>query len=311
MTRSSTAALALALVTLVGCSTAESAGSDPAAGSSTPPSETSTRPATPTNEHTTPQEPRPSLTPPVSYEPGWPDWTVETGAGYMVNKCVPESLHDRVRTLTASDGTHLSALELGDGPDGVVLAHETGYNICSFIPMGIELASLGFHVMIPEFRSHGASELVEVPENEPVSRGMDRDMAAAVAELRRLGAERMFMAGASCGGTVAAGAGADAQQLVGLMILSSPVECDSVDAASAVERIRAPSLFVASTGDMQGAVEAEVRELYSASASPDKELVIRDGENHGTDMMRESSDGADLESSLVQFIEDAYSAADG
>ncbi|MEU2205705.1 alpha/beta fold hydrolase [Streptomyces hygroscopicus] len=251
-------------------------------------------------DRATPHTARPTPRPPVSYTPGWPHETVRNSTGHLVNACVPRALRDKATTLTTSDGVHVSALELGDGPDGVLLGHEQGYSICSFLDIGKELASRGYHVMIPEYRNHGASE--EVPDNEHIA----RDARAALAELKRLGAQRVFLGGASCGGTTAAIAGAEGRlPVVGLLIMSSPARCGG-DGVAAVRTIDAPSLFVVSPGDMNGAVEKQVRELYAASASKDKKLVIDRSGFHGTDMIRRSPQGAALHDRVIRFIESAF-----
>ncbi|MFJ5221022.1 alpha/beta hydrolase [Streptomyces sp. NPDC088354] len=248
---------------------------------------------------------RPSPHRPVDYTPSWPDRTARTKAGYLVDTCVPASLRDRVTTLTTSDGVHLSALELGDGPDGVLLDHEQGYNICSFIDIGKQLASRGYRVVIPEYRNHGASE--HVADNEHI----DRDARAGLAELERLGAERVFLGGASCGGTTAAVAGADGElPLVGLLMMSSPARCGGADAVAAVRKIDAPSLFAVSPGDMNGAVEKQVREVYAASAATQKRLVIDRSGYHGTDMIRRGPRGGALERDVVAFVVAAYDTYD-
>ncbi|WP_223833117.1 alpha/beta hydrolase [Streptomyces venezuelae] len=243
---------------------------------------------------------------PVSYEPSWPDTTVRTARGHRVNACVPKDLRNRATTLTTVDGAHLSALVLGDGPDGVLLDHEQGYSICSFVDIGRQLAERGYHVVIPEYRNHGASE--KRAGNEHI----DRDARAGLAELRRLGAKKVFLAGASCGGTTAAVAGADTPlRVVGLLMMSSPARCGpGVDAVAAVKRLDVPTLLVASPGDMQGNVEKQVREVYAASAAREKELVIRKGERHGTDMIkREGASGAALQDRVITFVVDSYAAA--
>lgn len=157
---------------------------------------------------------------PVSYKPSWPDRTVRTARGHLVNTCVPKDLRSKATTLTTSDGVRLSALVLGDGPEGVLLDHEQGFNICSFVDIGRQLAERGYHVVIPEYRNHGASE--HLADNEHI----DRDARAGLAELRRVGAKRVFLAGASCGGSTAAVAGVDTPlRVVGLLMMSSPARC--------------------------------------------------------------------------------------
>ncbi|MFF6995865.1 alpha/beta hydrolase [Streptomyces sp. NPDC008313] len=243
-------------------------------------------------------EPRVPANPPAKYTPSWPDRTVRTKAGYQVDTCVPEDLRDKATTLTTGDGYHLSALVLGDGPDGVLLDHEQGYSICSWLETGQRLAAKGFRVLLPEYRSHGASEKDE--ENGRI----DLDAEAALAELKRVGAERVFLAGASCGGTTAIVAG-EAQPLpvTGLLIMSSPAVCHSVDAVPSVRRITAPSLFVVGSGDMEGAVEREVRTLYENSGARDKRLVVDDDGFHGTDMLRRGRHRDRMVAMVTEFVE--------
>jgi hypothetical protein len=90
--------------------------------------------------------------------------------------------------------------------------------------------------------------------------------------------------------------------LVGLLVMSSPARCGLMDAVPAVRTITAPSLFIVSPGDMNGAVEEQVRELSAASGSPDKKLVIDDSGYHGTDMFRESEHGDRLEARVLRFV---------
>ncbi|MEU2721749.1 alpha/beta hydrolase family protein [Streptomyces smyrnaeus] len=240
---------------------------------------------------------------PVRYTPSWPDRTVRTARGHLANSCVPKDLRDRATTLTTSDGVHLSALVLGSGPDGVLLDHEQGYSVCSFLDIGKKLAAEGYHVVIPEYRNHGASQ--KSADNEHI----DRDARAALAELRRVGAERVFLGGASCGGTTAAVAGLDTPlRVTGLLMMSSPARCGGVDALAAVKKIKAPTLLVASPGDMNGNIEEEARKVYAASAAKDKKLVIDPSGYHGTDMIRRAgASGAKLRARVEKFVVASFS----
>ncbi|RJX40384.1 alpha/beta hydrolase [Paenibacillus pinisoli] len=238
--------------------------------------------------------------PPIDYEPAWPDNTVTSFSGHLVNSCVPESLRDKATTLTASDGVHLSALVMGSGTKGVLLAHEQGYNICSFLDMGVELADHGYLVVIPEYRDHGASQ--STGDTQPI----DLDADAALGELARLGAERVFLAGASCGGSTAIIAGVRQElPIEGLIILSSPAQCGPHDALPGVKEITAPSLFVFSPGDYGGSIEKEVRQLYQASGAADKTLIVDKSGYHGTDMYHRGEEGEELRTGLISFIKAA------
>ncbi|RED40247.1 alpha/beta hydrolase [Paenibacillus sp. VMFN-D1] len=240
--------------------------------------------------------------PPVEYDPAWPDQAVRSSSGHLVNSCVPEDLRDKATTLTTSDGVHLSALVLGSGDKGVLLAHEQGYNICSFLDMGTELADSGYLVVIPEYRNHGASQ--NIPED---NQNIDRDADAALSELKRLGAKRVFLAGASCGGSTAIIAGVrQALPIVGLIILSSPAQCGPLDAIPSVEKIKAPSVFVFSPGDYGGSIEKEVRKLYQASGATDKELIVDESGYHGTDMYHRGEHGDVLKSKLIDFVKKVF-----
>lgn len=290
---------------LAGCS------SDPAAesgGDTGTASHAATSPARAKDDGARTRDRAPSPPPdhePVRYTPTQPEEAVRTARGHLVNSCVPEELRDAATTLTTSDGVHLSTLVLGSGPDGVLLDHEQGYSICSFLDIGKRLADKGYHVVIPEYRNHGVSE--ESEDNEHI----DRDARAALAELRRVGAERVFLGGASCGGSTAAVAAVDSPlEVTGLLLMSSPAQCGGVDAEAAVKKITAPTLLVASPGDMNGAFEEDAREMYAASAARDKELVIDPSGYHGTDMIRRAGpSGAKLRTRVETFITDSFSAS--
>lgn len=103
-----------------------------------------------------------------------------------MNSCAPDELRDQATTLTTSDGVYLSALVLGSGNKGVLLAHEQGYSICSFLDIGTELADNGYLVIIPEYRNHGASQKIQVNEH------IELDADAALNELKRMGAKKKY-----------------------------------------------------------------------------------------------------------------------
>ncbi|MDH5163347.1 alpha/beta hydrolase [Heyndrickxia oleronia] len=240
--------------------------------------------------------------PPVKYDPAWSDRTVRSSNGHLVNSCVPDELREKATTLKTSDGVYLSALVLGSGDKGVLLAHEQGYNICSFLDMGTGLADSGYLVVIPEYRNHGASQKFQ-EDNQNI----DRDADAALNELKRLGAKKVFLAGASCGGSTAIIAGVRQElPIVGLIILSSPAQCGPLDAIPSVKKIKAPSLFVFSPGDYGGSIEKEVRKLYQASGATDKELIVDESGYHGTDMYHRGDQGDALKSRLIDFVKKKF-----
>lgn len=308
-------ALALTLglaLAAAGCTTGGEQGSSVPGSSTTAGTQTgpATTPATgepSTTGSAPPSDPPVVPDPPVRYETSFPaDRTRLTDAGYQVSTCVPERLDPGVFTLTTEDGVHLSVLEIGSGPRAVVLSHEQGYSICSWLDLAQELAEDGYHVMIFDYRNHGASEVSEDNEN------IDRDLRVVVDEMHRRGGEQLLLGGASCGGTTSAVVGADEPQLIGLLILSSPAQCAGIDGEAAVATIDQPSFFAVSSGDMLGAVQDEVERLYAASATTDKHLEIIDDGYHGTDMLREwkSKRPTPLRGQVRDFIDRAFDTAD-
>ncbi|MFJ5986025.1 alpha/beta hydrolase [Lentzea sp. NPDC092896] len=263
------------------------------AGTAAPPESTSN---TTTTVTTTTKAPYP---PAVDYTPHVPERTRKTATGHQVNTCVPEALDKNVFTLTTSDGVRLSAMELGSGDRGVLLSHEQGYYMCSWLALGEELAAAGYHVVLFEYRNHGASETSE--DNDHI----DRDTRAALAALHSFGAERVLLGGASCGGTSSAVTAADEPKLTGLLILSSPAKCAGQDGEAAARRITAPSFFAVSPEDYSGNMIKETRRLYEASAAADKHLEIVPGGRHGTDMLRHD-DPEKLHQLVRDFIDSAF-----
>ncbi|MEU4669328.1 hypothetical protein AB0F91_15400 [Amycolatopsis sp. NPDC023774] len=127
---------------------------------------TATAPDQPTPQTSTPQTSttapvtstrRLLATPPPPYEVTVPERTRKTAQGFPLNACVPDRLDPQVLSLTTSDGFHLPAIELGSGDRGILLDHESGYYICSWLDTAEKLVAKGYHVMVFEYRGLGAA----------------------------------------------------------------------------------------------------------------------------------------------------------
>lgn len=253
------------------------------------------------------QNPSASSHPAVAYKPASPEATTKNRAGHQVNTCVPTDLREKATTLTAKDGAHLSALVLGSGSKGVVLSHEQGYYICSFLELGKRLAAKGYLVVIPEFRGHGASEAV--PSGPASDKQIVMDEMTAVAEARRLGATELAYAGASCGGSASAVAASKDPSAAALVMLSSPDICGEPTALSAMKKVTAPTMIVGSREEFDGNVMEGNERMRRASASKKMDFVVLEGGEHGTDNLRSKSkpDGAALTDRVEKFIVDGLS----
>ncbi|MFF5426397.1 MULTISPECIES: alpha/beta hydrolase [unclassified Streptomyces] len=222
-----------------------------------------------------------------------------------VNACVPKRLHGKAISFKATDGVRLSGLVLGSGPRGVVLSHENGWNICSWLAFAEALAAAGYQVLVYDQRNvyDGASER----GGRAANLHFDRDVRAAVQQLRNRGARHILAGGASMGGTATATVAPEIPELVGLLILSSPRELPTMKPLPGLAKVTVPSFFAAATGD-QTFVD-EVRALHRASGAKDKRLHILDSHAHGVDMMEDGRAGAHLHDQVLTFVDDAFRTA--
>ncbi len=122
----------------------------------------------------------------------------------------------------------------------------------------------------------------------PASLRRAADVAAAAKVARRLGAQKVFLVGASMGGTIAVGAaGSIRPPVAGVVAVSSPSSWPGVDAISVARRLQVPALYLA--GDRDAGFVDETRALYEATASSDKTLEILPSGEHGVALVRTSA----------------------
>ena len=175
------------------------------------------------------------------------------------------------------DGARLRGSVLGRGTTGVVFAHQVAGDRCQWLDFAREVASKGYRALVFDMRGYGAS-------SGSANIRPDRDVAAAAAELRRRGAKKVILVGASMGGTgVVVAAPGIRPAVSGVVDLSGPVGFGGVNALPAVRKLRRPALFVAGRDD--GDFATATRTLYRAAATKDKKLVIAPTSWHGVDLV--------------------------
>ena len=165
------------------------------------------------------------------------------------------------------EGETLDAIVVGDGPAGVVLAHQRGSNLCEWLPFAQRLADQGYSALAFDFGSLGLAESV----------------AAAAEELQRRGVRRVVLAGASMGGTASLVAAGSAPGVVGVVSLSGPEVYSDLDAGAAVRGLEMPLLLLAARDD--GYFPADAQRLFRLARTTDKELVLLPGSAHGTALL--------------------------
>lgn len=187
-----------------------------------------------------------------------------------------------------ADGQRLEGRRFGSGSTFVVLAHMKPATMESWFPFAEELAAAGYSALAFNFRGYGGSE--------GDGFAVDVDTIAAIDEALRLGAEEVYVIGASMGGTGAIAASAE-RDVAGTVTLSAPARFGEVDAVAAAEHLQAPLMLIAAEGD--DAYVAQARQIAEA-APVDADVVPLDGSRHGTNLFVDH--GEQLRELIFAFI---------
>lgn len=201
------------------------------------------------------------------------------------SRCGPPDERATLLRFASSDGVQLDAAMVGTGPAGVVLVHEYPADLCGFWPFAVYLSHKGMRVLDLDVRCFGLSTC---PDGDARANVID-DVAAAAGELRRHGAKRVALIGASMGGAAVLVAGATLRPPVAAVVsLSGESDPSSVvglpvhtlNAGAAVTRLTSPTMFVVATDDRYASVE-ETRAMYRATRATDKRIEVLSGANTG------------------------------
>jgi dienelactone hydrolase len=204
-------------------------------------------------------------------------------AATPVDACVRQSERRGAVRLKTADGVSLAGVVLGSGKTGVALGHERGASLCNWLPFARILAARGYRVLAFDHRGYGESQFVDYPRNLRI----DRDVTAAVAELRKRGSKRFVLMGASMGGTAALTAAPSVRGIAAVVDLSGPAQYVQLDALAAVKRLAAPALFA--VGRFDSGFVADTKALKAASQNRASRLVIRQTGAHGTGLLADAS----------------------
>jgi alpha-beta hydrolase superfamily lysophospholipase len=199
-------------------------------------------------------------------------------------------------TFRAPDRTRLVGHRFGRGKTAVVLAHQSRADFCQWVSYARRLARLGYTAFVFDFRNNGRSQQVGYARAGRLA----GDVAGAVRYVRAHGAKKVFLVGASMGGTAVLAAAANVKPAVaGVVSLSGPGSSGGVDADAAVPRLRVPVLYVVAEEDAGGAFAADARALYDRTASTDKAIEVLPGFSHGVSLVAFAGPARNL---LEQFL---------
>ena len=184
----------------------------------------------------------------------------------------------------APDGVRLVGHRFGHGTKAVVLAHEYRGDLCDWIPYAKRLAHRGYLAFAFDFRGNGRSQAVGFARAYRLA----GDVAGAVRYLRAHGARKVFLLGASMGGTAVLAAGANVRPPVnGVISVSGPATFGGADASQAVGRLQVPVLYLVASGD-DGFTD-DSRALYAKTASSQKTIDVLPGAEHSVFLVGSSA----------------------
>jgi dienelactone hydrolase len=200
--------------------------------------------------------------------------------------CLRASERAAAVRFRAGQGFDTVGVVLGHGDGGLVFGHQLGSDLCEWLETARGYARLGYRALALDFHDRDRA---------------DDDVVAAGAELRRRGAARVVLVGASMGGTAVLVAAARIRPPVaGVVSVSGAADFGDMDARAAVARLRVPALFMAAREDRP--FPADARGLYRATATSDKRLLVVAGAAHGAAMLHVGDDAARARAALREFV---------
>lgn len=194
-------------------------------------------------------------------------------------------------SFNTEDGIQLSGYLFGEGDVGVVLSHMRPADQESWWPFARVLKDKGYQVLAYDFRGYRDSQ------GELDLANIDKDVQAALDFLKSKGVSKIFLMGASMGGTASLKV-ASREDVAGVITLSAPFAIEGLDVSEDVREISAPKLFIAARED--GLYTRSV-DLFDQTSPEPKERQIVDGNAHGTDMLSGDS-GPRVQGFIVDFL---------
>jgi pimeloyl-ACP methyl ester carboxylesterase len=194
-------------------------------------------------------------------------------------------------SFNTEDGIQLSGYLFGEGDVGVVLSHMRPADQESWWPFARVLKDKGYQVLTYDFRGYRDSQ------GELDIDNIDKDVQAALDFLKSKGVSKIFLMGASMGGTASLKV-ASREDVAGVITLSAPPVIEGLDAREDVRVISAPKLFIAAREDLGYARSVDV---FDQTAPEPKERQIVDGNAHGTDMLSGDS-GPRVQGLIADFL---------
>jgi len=194
-------------------------------------------------------------------------------------------------SFQTADGVTIGGHLFGDGKKLVILCHMRPSDQTSWYGFANELAKAGYSALTFDFRGYGESTgRKDLPH-------IDRDIEAAIEEMRSEGYEPIYLVGASMGGTASLIAAAQ-MEVAGVVAISAPADFEGLDAEKVVDQVSERKLFIASKGDSSAMTSLE--RLFERAPEPKEEKVF-EGSEHGTNLL-EGGHAAEAKAAIMAFL---------
>lgn len=209
--------------------------------------------------------------------------------------CRESALQGLTLRLVNAAGLSISAVDLGSGPMGVVLAHQSDASLCQWLPYAQVLAARGYRVLAFDFAGYGSS-------SQPRQKTYVEDLRTAVAYLRDRGTPKVVIMGASMGATMSiVAAAAITPPVDGVIALSPPVTFDGVNAEKAAPSLKSPALYVA--GDTDGDYEVYAKAINDATPADLRQLLVVPAPQHGIQFVAaDTPAAASVRAAIEEFL---------
>jgi pimeloyl-ACP methyl ester carboxylesterase len=179
-------------------------------------------------------------------------------------------------SFTTEDHVKLTGELYGQGKTGVICSHMRGTSLAIWRDSGIpqRLATLGYQVLLYDFRGYGGSD------GEEDTTVLDVDLNAAINFAHQQGATKYVLMGASMGGTASLNVAVKGEAAA-LISLSGPQALGVNVTDADLKTMKVPKLFIASEDDEPYVTDA--KHMYDVASQP-KEIALYPGTAHGTDI---------------------------
>lgn len=206
---------------------------------------------------------------------------------------VTETIKNGEVTFLTEDSIELNGNVFGQGKKWVILSHMYPTDQTSWFDFARDLAQKGYIALTFDFRGYGKSK----GDKEDIP-NIDKDLRAAISFVRKYDYEKLFLIGASMGGTVSIVVAAEDTAIGGVVSLASPDKMgNDFDALSVVSKLKMPKIFISAKGDDYHADSAN--RLYENAVEPKAIEIIENSKEHGTFIFENEPENAQILKDLI------------